>query len=124
MLAFALLESIVVTLPFVLLAVLLPARFFKNHFVAFSTAIILISSLWMMYDNYHQIDLAALGLERTLRDLALYLFSLALPIALILRFKRVEEIIQAVIQRVAVLMYVYAALACLGFIIVLIRNIL
>ena len=107
-----------------LLAVVLPARFFKNHLIAFSTVIILISSVWMMYDNYHQVDLAALGMAHTLRDLALYLVSLAIPIALVVRFKRVEEIIQIVVQRVAVLVYIYAALACFGVIIVLIRNII
>ncbi len=54
--------------------------------------------------------------------LALYVISIAIPLALVLRYKRFEGIVQAIIQRVTVLAYVYVALACIGVIIVFVRN--
>jgi hypothetical protein len=121
-LAFALFESLVLLVPFVLLAVLLPARFFKARFIALSSIIIIISSLWMMYANYYRIDFTGWDMTEALKNLSLYALSLAIPIALVIRNPRLEQIVQALIQRVAVLAYVYVALGCIGVIIVFIRN--
>lgn len=122
-LAFALIESLVVSIPFLLLAILLPAWLFKDRMVVLTALIIGISSLWMIYANYHLINLAEVDFIPTLPSLALYLLSLALPITLVLRSTRVERFVQAVVQRVAVLVYVYAALASVGVVIIIIRNI-
>jgi hypothetical protein len=121
-LAYALLESLVITVPLILMAAILPARFFKHHFVAFSSVIVIVSSIWIMYANYHLIDFSDWDLSEILRVLLIYLLSLAIPIALILRYNRIEQIVQAIVQRVAVLVYIYAGLACIGFIIILARN--
>jgi hypothetical protein len=121
-LAFALLESAAVAAPFVLLAAILPAKFREEHYVALSSAVIIISSVWMAYANYHLIDFSAPGLKALLPEFVLYLISIVLPIALILRSRRIERAIQAILQRVAALVLVYAAFGCLGVVIVVIRN--
>ncbi len=121
-LAFALLESLVILAPIVLLAVILPSRLFKEHFVAFGSTIVVISSIWMMLANYQRYDFSGIQVTQFLPVLALYLISIALPIVLIVRYKRFEQLVQAIVQRVAVLAYVYVALACVGVIIVLLRN--
>ncbi len=121
-LAFALIESFIVTLPFMLLAIILPARWFKDRLVVLTAIIVIITSIWMMYANYWIINLAEWDWAQNLPILALYLLSLAIPIGLAWRYKRIEELVQVIVQRVAVLVYVYTALACLGIIIILIRN--
>jgi len=121
-LSFALIESIVILLPFVLLAAILPARFFKNHFAALASSIILVSSAWVMVANYRDIDFSEWDWVQFFPFLLLYLVSIALPIILIFHFKRVEQIIQAIIRQVSVLGYAYVALACISVVIVIIRN--
>ena len=74
-LAFALFESLVLVAPFVLLAAILPSRFFKDHFVAFSAAIILVSSGWMMRANYLRLDLASADMTQAVTGLTLYALS-------------------------------------------------
>ncbi len=121
-LAFALAESLVLVLPLLLLAALLPSRFFKDHLLALGSIVVLISSLWLMAANRGQVDFSEVDPAVFLPALALYLISLAVPILVLIRFKRVEPIVRAVVKRAAVLGYVYAALGCLGLLIVLIRN--
>jgi drug/metabolite transporter superfamily protein YnfA len=121
-LAFALIESLVILVPFVLLAAILPSQFFKDHFIAFGSIIVIISSIWMMLANFQRVDLSGLEVAQFLPVLALYVISIAIPLALVLRYKRFEGIVQAIIQRVTVLAYVYVALACIGVIIVFVRN--
>jgi hypothetical protein len=55
--------------------------------------------------------------------LTLYLLTLAIPIALVLRYKRFEGTIQKFTLRVAVLVYFYVGLAAIGVVVILIRNI-
>jgi hypothetical protein len=121
-LAFALIESLVLLAPLVVAAAVLPPRLFKDHFVAISTAIVFVSSGWMMRANYLRIDLAGLDTAQVGAILAQYLVSLVIPIVLIVRFKRIEQIIQTIIERVSVLVYLYLGLGCIAFIIVVLRN--
>ena len=121
-LAFALVESLIIFLPFLVLAVILPARLLKNRFVTTSSIIVLISSFWMMYANAHRIDFTSWGAADAWLPLSAYLLSLAIPIAAAVRSSQVERIVQAIVARLAVLSYVYVALGCLGVIIVLVRN--
>ena len=122
-LTLALFESLLLTVPFLLVAVVLPSHLFKDRFVALSSVIVLVSSLWMMYANYYRIDLASWDTNQVLTSLTLYLLTLAIPIALVLRYKRFEGTIQKFTQRVAVLVYFYVGLAAIGVVVILIRNI-
>jgi hypothetical protein len=107
--------------PFVLLAIILPARLFKDHVIVLTAIIVLISSIWMIYANYHQINLGDWDVVESLPLELLYLLSIAFPIILVLRWKRIEDMVQGFVQRLALLVYIYAALACLGVLIVLFR---
>jgi hypothetical protein len=108
--------------PFLLLAAVIPSRLFRDHAVVLTTVFVLVTSLWMIYANYHQVNLGNLDAAHSLPDFMLYVLSVAVPIALVLRIKRIAEIIQAAVSRVAVLVYIYAALACLGVLVVIFRN--
>lgn len=122
-LAAALVESVLLLLPLLVISALLPARFFRNHFLAFGSAIAVITSLWIMYANYHTLDFSTWGVSEWLIGLALYLGSIAIALALMLRWKHVEEIVGSVVQRVSTLSTVYIAIGLMGILIVLIRNI-
>lgn len=121
-LAFALIESLLLLLPWIVIAAILPARIFKDHFVAFASIIVLISSVWMMYANYYLLNFGRMPREQLLSGFILYLITVAVPISLVVRFRRVEKLVQEIIQRLAVLAYVYAGLGFIALIIVIIRN--
>lgn len=122
-LAFVLIESLVILLPVILLAVILPPRILKDHFLARGSALVFISSIWMMYANYQHVDLSGWNTAQYLGALALYLLSLVIAFVLFERFKRIDQVMQSVMRRLAVLAYVYVAFACLGLIFILIRNV-
>jgi hypothetical protein len=121
-LAYALLASLIITAPFLLAAIILPARLFKAHAVVLTAIIILVTSVWMMYANYHQVNLANLDYVQSLPSILFYILSVVVPIALVLRIRRLYEIVQAFVTRLTVLIYIYTTLACLGLLIVIVRN--
>ena len=121
-LATALIESIVLVMPFILVAILLPSRFRQAHFVAVACAIILISCIWLMYANYQRVDLSDLNPGDSLPFLVFYLLSIVIPVVLILRYRRIEEGVRAVMSRASILATVYLLLGCLSIVVILIRN--
>jgi hypothetical protein len=121
-LAFALLESLILLLPLILAAVLLPPRIFRDRFLSLGATVIIVSSIWIMVANAQRIEILALGLRSLLLPFTLYLLSLAIPVALIVRIRSIEIWIQAVVSRFSVLAYFYVALACLGLVIVVLRS--
>lgn len=121
-LAFALLESAITTLPFVIASVLLPPRIFKNNIVVLTTVIVLVTSIWMIDANYHQVNFGEYEIGRFILYVTLYLLTVAVPITIVIRFDRIGRIIQGFVGRLALLVYVYAALAAIAVLIVLLRN--
>lgn len=120
--ATALVESIILVVPFVLVSAILPARVFKDRFVPVGSTIIVITCLAMMYANYNTLDLTTVDQNSLWLGVGAYLVVLALAIFAVVRFPRVAHIIQNLVARLAVLAYVYMGLGVLGIIIILIRN--
>lgn len=121
-LATALIESIILLLPVLVLAVILPARFLKNHFVAFGSTIVLISSLWMMYANRVTINFSEWGASQWVIGLGLYVGSIALAFLFLTRSERARQTVERIVKRGSVLAAVYIAIGCLGVLIVVMRN--
>ncbi len=122
-LAYVLFESLVILLPVILLAVILPSWILRDHFFARGSALVFISAIWMMFANYQRADLAGGHTAQYIVALALYVLSLVLAFILFERFKRIDQVMQTVMKNLAVLAYFYVALACLGIIIIIIRNV-
>jgi hypothetical protein len=118
---YALIESLVVLVAWLLLAAVLPGILLRNKFLALSTSTVLISGAWMMVANYKNFSYSW-ELQDALYWLGLYLLSLAVPYALIQRSRRIQELLQALARRIAVLAYLYVGLGCVGALVVLIRN--
>jgi hypothetical protein len=118
---YALIESLILLVIWLLLAAVLPGILLRNKFLALSTTTILISGAWMMAANYKNFSYNW-KLNDALFWLSLYLLSLAVPYVLIQRFRRVQAVSQALARRIAVLAYLYVGLGCLGALVVVIRN--
>ncbi len=120
--AFALLESLVFMLPFLLMAFVLPVKFSRAHFVALGSLIALITGIWGMYVNKRGFYYGAVTGDMFLTGLVLYLISIVIPSLLVLRYPRFEQGVKSFVERFSVLAYIYLPLACIGVVIVLIRN--
>jgi len=120
--AFVLLESIIVFLPLLLLAALLPARWFRSRFVASCTAIVYVSAGWFILAHIHDYTVREWSLRQLLPWFAAFLLSQGLILVLICNSRRLESVIVSVVDRVAVLSIVYLSMTLAGVFIVLIRN--
>ncbi len=121
-LAFALFESLIYVLPLMLVALILPEKT-RSHFVPLGSLAAIITGVWLMFVNIRGFYYGAVTLEQFLLGLGLYLISILVPSFLILRFRRFEQAIASIVDRFTVLAYIYLPLACIGALIVLIRNI-
>lgn len=118
---FALIESLVVLLFWLVVSAILPGILLRNKFLALSTTTILISGAWIIAVNYRNFSFNWKPNEALLW-IGLYLLSLAVPYVLIQRFRKLQELSQTLARRIAVLAYLYIALGCLGTLVVILRN--
>jgi hypothetical protein len=120
-LVFALFESLVLLLFLVLLSVVLPSRALKDRFVALSAMAVFVTSGWAIAAHYD-----ALPLWETQREFIawaiLYVASVILPALFIHRMPRLARAINAVVERLALLSYVYGSVGVLSFLVIIIRN--
>jgi hypothetical protein len=112
--AFALLESVAFLLVLLLLAVVLPARFFRDRFVAQGTMLVLATFGWSYAAIRWHLDL--------LLWIPLYLISVACAYACIHHFERLENLIFSVVERLSVLAIVLVPIGVLSVVVVVIRN--
>lgn len=120
---FALLESAAVLLFLVLLALLLPARFFRDRFVAHSTLLVFLASIWAIAAQSDSTIIPRFSLDTLFLWLGLYLAFAGISYLVIRRSGRLEKGLGAFAERLTVLLYVYLPVTLLSAIIVIIRNI-
>jgi hypothetical protein len=118
---YALIETVIVLVFWLVLSAVLPGILLRNKFLALSTTTILVSAAWMMVANYKNFSYNW-KLNEALFWLSLYLLSVAVPYALVQRFRRISELAQALARRIALLAYIYVGLGCLGVFVVIMRN--
>jgi hypothetical protein len=118
---FAFLESAVLLLALVLLSALLPARFFRHKFVAQGSIIALLASVYAVVLQYKPGIVSSPG--ALFFGVALYFVSNGVACILIHRYRRLEEIICALVERLMALLYIYIAVTFLSVIVVVFRNI-
>lgn len=122
-LAFALFESLLVWGLLVLAAFLLPGRWLRAHFATQTMTLVLVTAIWSIaaYLNYGAI---ATNLRLMLVWMGSYLPVTLLFTYLATRSKRWQAIWLTILQKAALLGGFYATLGLLGFLIILLRNIL
>lgn len=119
---FALIESLAALAVLLVLALLLPSRFFANRFVALSSAFVFLTAFWFILLQYNYGSIRLWGPLQFLPWIALYLGSLAIVYILINRSPKLAAVILAVIKKISVLSFVYAAVSIVSLVVVVIRN--
>jgi hypothetical protein len=121
--SFALFESVVIFLPFVILSALLPYRWLRDKFVALTTGIVYVSAVWFILAHVNDVTVRYWGLNQLLPWLGLFLLSEMLCFLLIHYSDKLESMITSFVARVAVLSAVYLFIDFLSLLIVVVRNV-
>ena len=120
---FALLESIVVFVPLLLAAGLLPRRWFSDKFVAISTGVVFLSAAWFIVAHFNQAAVQSLGYWQLLPWLGLYLASQLVLFSLVQLSHRLEVAIGSFADRLAAVSALYFIIALLSVPVVVVRNV-
>jgi hypothetical protein len=121
--AFALVESLIVFILLTILAALLPASILRSHFSSLSLTIILVTSVWFILAHFNAETIRLWGGKQFLIWGMLYTLSLAVAIFLVYQLKFLQRVIDAALQRLSVLSYIYVFIGIVSLIIVIVRNI-
>ena len=113
-LAFTLMESVVCTLLLVLLAAILPFKFFRDHLIPKGTLFIIIISIWA-------ISLQPQGMEVTHWNIGLLFIVLMLALLITAHSEFVQKIMKLFVNWLFVLSAVYLFLDALSIVYLLIR---
>jgi hypothetical protein len=120
--AFALVESVAIVLVLLLLAVIVPARLFRDKFVALSSAMITLAAVWTIATQ-NLLVLRNIPQSAELILLGICLASFGLIYFAIYRHSQLQVLAKAFAERVSVLLYIYIPLSLISLLIVVLRNI-
>lgn len=118
---YALIDTLLIFLPLLLLSTILPASWFRNQFVAVGTAVVFITSAWFIYlhlnnwviEGRETAVLAAWGVTYLLVIVGAYL--------LIRRRDKVASGINNFVQRLSVLSILYLVVDVISIVIIFVR---
>lgn len=119
---FALVESLLFVALFIILTAVMPKRWFKSRFVAHSSAIMLASVGLAMALQSKSSDLRSLNLSTFGLWGLLYVLVLGFSYFLIARFAQVKKALDALAERLTILLYLYLPVTALSVTVILIRN--
>ncbi len=120
---YALLDTLLIFIPLLLLAALLPATLSRNKFVAMGTAVIFISSAWFIFLHMNgqiieQRQFVVLGIWGVS-----YLLILAAAFVFIRKNQKLETAIVSFVQRVSILSVLYLIIDLLSLVVIVVRNV-
>lgn len=121
-LVFALLESGILWIGFVIVAWVLPGKWLANKFVALSSLLVWLLAVWAALVQFIFGHILLWGTMQVIFGLLLIGFSLGFAYWLVQRFARLEDGIKRVTQRLVVLTFVYLLFDLLGVVVVILRN--
>ncbi|MGD9316669.1 MAG: hypothetical protein PVG56_07540 [Anaerolineae bacterium] len=121
---FALLESLFVLLLLVLLAVILPPRFFRDSFVAQGSILLFIAAFWIILFQSIWFNVVEWAAGKLFLWFTLALLTVLISCFLVHRSKRLQRVLNAVADRISVFLYLYVPLGTLGLVVVIARNVL
>ncbi len=117
---FALLESATILLGLVLWGAILPARLLRDKFVAQGSIGVFLTSGWAIATHIGIVSVWPS--EGFFLGAVLCLASIGGFYVLIYRYRRVEEALNSLAERLLVLLYVYVPVSLLSVVIVIFRN--
>lgn len=119
---FALVESLLIAVVLVLVAIVLPAGLFRNAFVPTATAIILLNAAWALVIQYNDGALRQLPARQLALWAAAYAISLLTTWFLLRRWRPFRQTLHTLAEKISVLLYLYLLLSAASLLIMLIRN--
>lgn len=119
---FALVESLLIAVGLVLVAIVLPAGLFRSAFVPTATAIILLNAAWALVAQYNDGALRQLPARQLALWAAAYATSLLAAWFLLRRWQPFRQALHTVAEKISALLYLYVPLSVGSLLIVLIRN--
>ena len=123
----ALIESLTILLIMVLLAAILPARLFRKQFVAQGSVLAFLHLGWAIVIHLTGIKPWLSGnpwqSKKFLVGITAYLALVIVSYVLVVRYKRVQELVASFAERLLVLLYVYLPMGLFGIAIVIARNV-
>jgi hypothetical protein len=120
--AFALVESTIVFVILIVLAVILPAGFFRSKFPSLSTAIIFLTSVWFILAHNNDEMIRLWGGRQFLIWGVVYAITVGVSTLLVYRFEILQRIINASLQRLSILSSLYAFIGVISLLVVIVRN--
>jgi hypothetical protein len=128
--AFTLIETLIVFLGLVLLGAVLPAKFLRDKFVAKAGILILSSAIMIILAHLNNYILPYIGAPRGVAFFlymgllgATYLVSIVIFYYLIDRYKKFEDAVQVIGDRLAPLSFLYMVMGVSSIFIVIYRNV-
>ena len=121
--AFALLESIFITLILVFLGMFLTSQFRQSKFSALGTTAILVGACWAIFVHYDLSPLKDWPQTKVIGRFTILLGGLILSLLPVWRFDQVSKAINKLTSEGFILALVYALIGILSFLIIIIRNI-
>ena len=118
----ALLESGLVWLVLVGISFVLPRKWLADKFVVLASALVWLLAAWAILAQFILVRLLQWGPLQWIPGLIVVVISFGLVIWLIHRFARVESTIKTIVQRLAVLTYIYIFFDVLGLLVIILRN--
>jgi hypothetical protein len=118
----ALVESLLVAAVLVFAAALLPARWFRHHFVAQATLSLVVTAVWAIVIHYNPQPMTTWSQTQLGLWGGLYLLSLLGANASLRWFTKLETVITGLVKNGTLLAQVYLSLSLLALAIAFVRN--
>jgi hypothetical protein len=119
--AAALLESVILLLALTVLSAIVPARLLRDGFVAKGSAILLITTAWLVAEHLGAIYIFV-NMQRMLIWLVLYVISIGWAYVVVVRYQWVRAALLSLADRLMVLLYLYLPLSIVSVIVILLRH--
>jgi hypothetical protein len=121
--ALALFESSIVFSVLVVLAAFLPVQYAKEKFSSLATCVVFVTSFWFVLAHFNDEIIRLWGAKNFLIWGLIYLLSSAISLFFVYRYEIVRQAIDALLQRLSVLSYLYTSFGIVSIFIVVVRNI-
>jgi hypothetical protein len=120
--AFALLESVLVFLILLFIAIILPRKWFRDRFVAQVCMAVLFASAWAILAHFYGQNYGIWAIKRFLLSMTPLLVLIIVFSILIIRFKGFQKVIDAFVEHLLVLSLLYVGIDVFSIIVILFRN--
>jgi hypothetical protein len=121
--AFALFESLLILGMLVILAVILPGKWYRQRFVAQSSVAIILAAIAAVLVHLYGQSWGMWNIRGFLSWLGILFCVILVAFLLVARFERLQRVLEALADRLMILSSVYILIGAISFFLVLIRNI-